>query len=132
MSYVHCHVCGWSQDDFYDKDGYNPLRVNWMGHYADSLLEDRIDITETMREYFEYVKDESAYFGKGSPWSNFNPNICDKEGDTWFMNGRDYVVWNLRNLADRFEQQRWMTREEWLNSEDQSCPNCGEEHLCED
>lgn len=25
MAYLHCHSCGWSQDDFWTK-GYNPLR----------------------------------------------------------------------------------------------------------
>ena len=30
MSYLHCHKCGWSQDDFWTK-GYNPIRflLNW-------------------------------------------------------------------------------------------------------
>ena len=30
MSYLHCHKCGWSQDDFWDKS-YNAIRflLNW-------------------------------------------------------------------------------------------------------
>lgn len=26
MSYVHCHKCSWTQDDFWSLRGYNPLR----------------------------------------------------------------------------------------------------------
>lgn len=28
MSFVHCHQCGWGQDDFWSW-GYNPLRCLW-------------------------------------------------------------------------------------------------------
>lgn len=29
--YLHCHKCGWSQDDFWEDGCYNPLRymLNW-------------------------------------------------------------------------------------------------------
>jgi hypothetical protein len=26
MAYLHCHKCGWSQDDFWFPEGYNPFR----------------------------------------------------------------------------------------------------------
>lgn len=28
MAYLHCHTknCGWEQDDFWDKEGYNPFK----------------------------------------------------------------------------------------------------------
>lgn len=25
MAFIHCHACGWSQDDFYDEN-YNPAK----------------------------------------------------------------------------------------------------------
>lgn len=130
MSFLHCHECEWSQDDFYEKDGYNPLRQNWMDHYADSLLEDTVDITEMVREYFEWVRNRNKDTMENI-WNHFSINICEKDGDRWIMYGRDYVVWHLRNLADRFETQRWLTKEDWLNSNNRSCPNC-DSKLCED
>ena len=32
MAYLHCHSCGWQQDDFYSVDGYNPAKYlkTWM------------------------------------------------------------------------------------------------------
>lgn len=28
MSYLHCHSCGWGQDDFWTENGYNP--ITWL------------------------------------------------------------------------------------------------------
>lgn len=134
MSYVHCHECGWSQDDFYEVDGYNPLYSNWMDHYADALLKEKINITEMMRDYQEYINknNESKHVNKKGPWSNFDPLLfCWQEGNQWFMSGQHYVVYHLRGLADRIEEQIWMTKEDFLNSEIKDCPECGSS-LCED
>ena len=51
MAYLHCHKCGWQQDDFWDEQ-YNPLRslLNW----EDSLLKSRLD------EYFTQTVDEDG------------------------------------------------------------------------
>ena len=27
MAYLHCHNCGWSQDDFWEHNGYNPFNI---------------------------------------------------------------------------------------------------------
>ena len=39
--YVHCHKCGWSQDDFWEKNGYNPLRymLDWEEQLIDKFNE---------------------------------------------------------------------------------------------
>lgn len=31
MSYLHCHNCGWSQDDFWSEEGWNPFEsiISW-------------------------------------------------------------------------------------------------------
>lgn len=39
--YLHCHKCGWSQDDFWVKDSYNPLRhmLDWEERLIDKFNE---------------------------------------------------------------------------------------------
>ncbi len=39
MSYVHCHGCGWTQDDFWDKD-YNPIAFLFNMFGQDILTKD--------------------------------------------------------------------------------------------
>jgi len=38
MSYLHCHSCNWSQDDFWSKDGYNPFRQDFIDWYKELLF----------------------------------------------------------------------------------------------
>ena len=37
MAYLHCHNCGWSQDDFWH-EGWNPVKS--VGLWEDKFLED--------------------------------------------------------------------------------------------
>ncbi|MFW5895531.1 MAG: hypothetical protein ACOCT9_02185 [archaeon] len=41
MAFLHCHNCGWSQDDFWDED-YNPLS-NLTGKNEKDLLNKDLD-----------------------------------------------------------------------------------------
>lgn len=48
MAYLHCHNCGWSQDDFWSED-YNPLNndvIRWLG---EALMRDTIESDEGPR-----------------------------------------------------------------------------------
>lgn len=46
MAFLHCHNCDWSQDDFWEPNGYNPLenvysgkRFRWTGEaFSESML----------------------------------------------------------------------------------------------
>ena len=42
MAYIHCHKCGWSQDDFYDEKGYNPFTF-LNDNYKEDLFSPDID-----------------------------------------------------------------------------------------
>jgi len=54
MAYLHCHGCGWSQDDFWSLDGYNPLSEYSMAELRCDLFKDKIKLdqgTMTGREF---------------------------------------------------------------------------------
>ena len=57
MSYLHCHKCGWSQDDFWDEN-YNPIRflLNW----ENELLNEKFyqDFPNEERTYQEIIAQE--------------------------------------------------------------------------
>lgn len=40
MSYLHCHNCGWQQDDYWSK-GYNPIR--FLQNFEEDILQPDID-----------------------------------------------------------------------------------------
>jgi hypothetical protein len=50
MSYVHCHGCGWSQDDFWD-ESYNP--IDQLKECKDILLYKDLD-EERFKAHDEY------------------------------------------------------------------------------
>ena len=54
MAFLHCHDCGWSQDDFYSPDGYNPFRESDIADLRRNLFKDEIKLergTVTGREF---------------------------------------------------------------------------------
>ncbi len=43
MAFLHCHGCGWSQDDFWSKEGYTPLTSDYVNWLKGCLFEDKIE-----------------------------------------------------------------------------------------
>lgn len=52
MSYLHCHKCSWSQDDYWDNKTYNPLRnlLFWEKTLLSDKLDDKIENDESAYE----------------------------------------------------------------------------------
>ena len=38
--YLECKSCGWSQDEFWSKDGYNPFNTDQFNSYREVLFEE--------------------------------------------------------------------------------------------
>lgn len=96
MAYLHCHTCGWSQDDFWSKDGYNPFRSDIVDHLRDSLFKDNIHL--------------GAY--DDQPEMN--------------LSGQEYVARELIEMAKNIRLMYIKTEEEFqLIKKDFACPDCG-------
>ena len=44
MAFLHCHTknCGWSQDDFWNKDGYTPFRKDLIETWQKDIFKDKV------------------------------------------------------------------------------------------
>lgn len=96
MAYLHCHSCGWQQDDFWNKT-YNPIRylLNW----EDNLLTKNLD----------------------EQWTD-DRNIIKETGcKTW----REIIVKNIEDAAQSVREILFRTQDDF-NNKDVKCPNCGD------
>lgn len=101
MAYLHCHACGWSQDDFWEADGYNPL----------SMLKD--NIKDLFRDKIEF---DSNYKDFGLPKQT--------------MTGPEYVAWELERKAGNIREMVYRTFEEYkTKNPERVCPKCGKKEL---
>jgi hypothetical protein len=102
VAYVHCHSCGWSQDDFYSVDGYNPawFLLFWMKE----LCSENIDQS----------------FSNDSEFLRENGDITTRE----------VIAREFEEYAQRIRNMRWVTYEQWKKDPDRTiCPECGQEEL---
>ena len=122
MSYVHCHSCDWSQDDFWDfrltrghgyvtfvnlgkfKVGweYNPLSL-FLSYVATYLKPRRID--------------HDLWIAKEKGWRRKDPH-------SWWLIGQEFkkVFW-------RFKRQHWWFEKQFFDEVDKLCPKCGARNL---
>jgi len=106
MAFLHCHNCGWEQDDFWAKDGYNPLNSLKDDIYLDWLFQPKVH------------SDIEFIHNTGLPYEE------DDEGP--YVDGRKMVAYVLRNHADLIENMVVRTDEEFQSIRDTFvCPKCG-------
>lgn len=108
MAFLHCHNCGWVQDDFWSRDvtAYHPFRVDIVEHLRASLFQDKV--------YF----DKSFFEGTGIEFEE------DAEGA--YCVGKTYVAWRLTQMAFDIANMKYKTEEEWIAVKDRAvCPSCG-------
>lgn len=103
MAYVHCHHCGWSQDDFYKKDGYNPAKslLDW----NDALCSEKVNETFP----------DDPFLRKDKPSRTYKEVIAEEF---------ERCAKNIRNM-------HWTTWEQYKNDPHKGCPKCGK-GLCID
>jgi predicted RNA-binding Zn-ribbon protein involved in translation (DUF1610 family) len=99
MAYLHCHKCGWSQDDFWNKS-YNAIRflLNW----EDELLNEKF----------------KQKFPGDSEWRK-------RFGDITYQ---EVIAQELERHAQTIRNMVWVTRDEFQADYDAGkakCPKCG-------
>ena len=99
--YLHCHSCGWSQDDFYSEDGYNPAR--YLASWNDCLCGDEADKID------KQFSDDSEFLHNNGPIST-----------------REVIAREYERFAKRIREMKFVTYEQWIAEKDEAvCPKCG-------
>jgi|WetSurSiteA1Bulk_404760.scaffolds.fasta_scaffold87288_1 hypothetical protein len=93
--YLHCHKCGWEQDDFWEPGGWSPLRESDINELRDALFKNVIllDGGKTIMDSREFVaenlrsiisKIEGMKWRTFEEWKNLpkEQKICPKCGST--------------------------------------------------
>lgn len=116
MAYLHCHNCGWSQDDFWEEDGYNPFRRDLIDDLKEYLFRDVINMD------IGYVRDMRGL--------GFKCPAIKKEDGTYDIKTTDFVAMELMRKARRISGMAVKTWEEWKQIKDTFvCPKCGKREL---
>jgi hypothetical protein len=135
MAFLHCHSCGWSQDDFYDVGfsiqycrwrkswwkvrvnfGYNPLTKMWRDikwwWKPRYIVMDNWYLNDILKFTKVKVKHQSVNRGQTKVFS-----LC------WLLVElvKDWRV---------FRNMRWLTYNSWKRHGDTAvCPNCGDRNF---
>lgn len=106
MAYLHCHSCDWSQDDFWEIGGYNPIRS--AQDLEVGLFRDKVHLDPVA--------------------STITPEGEDQDGP--YVTGTSYVAHLLRRYARNIETMAIRTDAEWKRVKDTfCCPKCGSRNL---
>lgn len=105
MAYLHCHKCGWEQDDFWKQGGYNPIT--------------------SIQHYENYLFLEPDKRGIDNWWLKEN-----RFPETNSIKGTELTAFELERAAKRIRNMVYRTEEEFkkMNPE-RKCPKCGAQEL---
>lgn len=107
MSYLYCHNCGWSQDDFWS-DSYNPITF-LEKNYKKDLLEEPLD---------KIVGTKEIRYKNGC--ETYNEKITN----------RDLIIEEMLCLIENIKEMKYRTFEEFKEKNpNQKCPYCGQKTL---
>ena len=114
--YLHCHSCDWSQDDFWEPNGYNPFRKDLVNNLRENLFKERIYLD---RNFFEEANEGQ---------DGVLPYQEDING--WYCSGTDYVAYELYCKLKSVKNMAVKTWEQWNIVKDVFvCPKCGQKNL---
>lgn len=106
MAFIYCNICRWSQDDFWDKEGYNPFRQDIINDLKEELFRDKVYGDKFMFDDLGIVPE------------------YDNEG--YYADGRKIVAAVLIQKAKSILNMRVRTGKEWEEIKDTfCCPKCG-------
>lgn len=137
MAYLHCHGCGWQQDDFWSEDGYNPFRndhIEWLKELLfrdEPMAMDKWWIDEAEIPYQTREVTEEAPEGG---WKVLSESDRDPKAPRTYLRHevlpKHMVVHGLRRMARSIENMMWRTEAEWkaAGGMNAPCPRCGESH----
>lgn len=114
MSYIRCKNCNWSQDDFWDKDGYTPFRKDIVEYLTNCLFQEK--------KYFDY-----GFVAE-------HPDIeWHYEDSQAWCKGTDLVASILMSKARSIRNMKFPTYQSWKDAgKDATCPQCGHQKFTED
>jgi len=115
MSFVHCHACGWQQDDFWEwrwtwkfwksrAFGYNPVSL----------------IIDDFRSFWR------PRIIKVNYWLVKDPGLKTDSIFSWHI-----LVLEVQRHIGLLFSMRWWTYHRYKKSRNKNCPNC-QSHLCID
>lgn len=134
MSYLHCHSCGWSQDDFYTKN-YNfitkmiddfkwtckPRVIKFDGSVMDFKK-------ELWTPIIIWKKKRLFEYGKVIPHSNSNETqrvVTDYCVFSW-----NWMLVEFERNIRSFLNMKWYTLDKWNRVKDNAvCPKCGNKNF---
>ena len=110
MAYLHCHSCGWSQDDFYTK-AYNlwtKIKDDLKWYCRPRLI--------SFDDYFLVERTKNTEV----PVLTFKT----KRGTVCFS--WNFLILEIINDLKVYHQMKWKTLEQWEREKDKAvCPKCG-------
>ena len=110
--FIYCSRCDWNQDDFWSDD-YNPIEKN--AENLAELIKKAIDQEQPQRLV---STDRTEAVKQGMPFD------IDRNGNAQ-VDIRDYLAKKLENLGRRIREMHWLTKEDFDQDTNQTCPRCG-------
>ena len=114
MSFVHCHNCPWSQDDFWEANGYSPFRKDILEYWV-VIMKNGINGKKAVGMEEWWAKEAGLPYTKG-----------EKGVDIDF---REYLAWDLEGKAKNIRDMRLITWKDFKDDPNPVCPNCGSDKL---
>ena len=112
MSYLHCHSCSFSQDDYWSESGWNPVKA--FQSDLDTLINKDLD-EEVQVDSWWMKKEENGF------------------KDYQKVTRRDLVLYHLWQIQSRVEYMVYRTPKELKEKNpERLCPKCGKKDLDED
>jgi hypothetical protein len=101
--FVHCHNCGWEQDDFYSINGYNP--TSFLASLNEDLCGNRLDDIVHCGEFVNGIPIRSD------------------------ITKREWIARYYEQFARHIREMKWVTAERFYADPDKVCPKCGSDKL---
>jgi hypothetical protein len=116
MSYLHCHHCGWSQDDFWSWNWKGVFKF-WKWSYRPFGYNPISCILEDIVQYWKprWIKFDSYWAVENGFKSN---NIF-----SWAL-----LIFEIKRQVQKFFRQKYWTYGSWLKAKKEKrycCPTCG-------
>ena len=106
MSYLHCHSCDFSQDDFWS-ESYNPITS--IQDFKDNLF-------------------KSDFYDESSLDKNWKEEIG--YGRDFLLTNKELLAHEFERRASRIREMKYRTLEEFREKNPEGiCPFCGEKDL---
>ena len=114
MSFLHCHSCRFSQDDFWEVGSYNPFRTDILDHWV-KIMKEGISFKKPVKMEIWWAEEVKL------PYKEVNGQAE--------IDFRDYLAWELERKAENIRNMKWVTWEDFKDEPNKVCPKCGADDL---